>query len=73
MDCLVSPPGLKKMFCIMTMAVILFKKKLFIYWLHWVFIAPCRLPLVPASGGYFLVVVHRLLTAVASPVVGHRL
>ena len=42
---------------------------LFIYLeLCWVFIAALRLFLVAESGGYSLVVVCRLLTAVASPV-----
>ena len=57
--------------------------KLFIYfWLHWVFIAACRLSVVAKSGVYSLVAVGRgysliavcgLLTAVASLVVDPRL
>ena len=40
---------------------------LFVYfWFHWVFIAVCVLSLVAVSGGYSLVVVLRLLTAVTS-------
>ena len=40
---------------------------LFIYfWLHWIFIASHRLPLVVASVGYSLVAVLRFLIAVAS-------
>ena len=38
------------------------------FWLHWVFVV-CGLSLAVASGGYFLVVLSRLLIAVASPVV----
>ena len=46
---------------------------LFIYfWLHWVFVAACRLSLVEESGGYALDAVLRLLTAVAS-LTEHRL
>ena len=46
----------------------------FIYfWLCWVLVAPCGLSLVVASGGYSLVVAHRLLIAVASLFVKHRL
>ena len=37
-------------------------------WLCWVFIAACRLSLAVASGGYPLVAVHRLLTALVSRV-----
>ena len=45
----------------------IFLKFLFIYfWLCWVFIAAHRPSLVAASVGYSLVVVHRLLIAVAS-------
>ena len=49
---------------------------LFIYlilWLWWVFVAACGLSLVVVSGGYCLVAVQGLLTAVASLVVEHRL
>ena len=41
--------------------------------LNWVFIAMCGLSLVVASGGYSLVVVRRLLIAVAYLVAEHRL
>ena len=59
----------------------LFFNLLFIYfWLCWVFIvvhglfvAACWLSLVPVSCGYFLVVVHRLLIAMASLVAEHGL
>ena len=50
-----------------------FFKDLFIYWLHWVFIAALGLSLVVENGSYSLVEVPRLLTAVASLVVGHGL
>ena len=46
---------------------------LFIFWLHWVFVAACGLSLVVASGGYSLVAVHGLIMAVASLVAEHRL
>ena len=36
------------------------------FWLHWVFIAALRFSLVVASRGCSLVVVHRLLIAMAS-------
>ena len=42
-------------------------------WLHWVFVAVCRLSLVAASGGYSLVAVCGLLTVVVSLVEEHRL
>ena len=41
-------------------------------WLHWVSIATCGLSLVAVSGGYSLVVVHRLLISVASLVLEHE-
>ena len=41
---------------------------LFIFWLHWVFIAACGLSLVVASWGYSLAAVHGLLIVTASPV-----
>ena len=41
--------------------------------LPWVFIATLKLSLVEATKGYVLVVMHRLLTAAASPVTKHRL
>ena len=44
----------------------------YLFWLHWVFVAVCRLSLVAASGAYCLVRVLRLLTAVPS-LVEHRL
>ena len=43
------------------------------FWLCWVFLATCWLCLVAVSGGYFLVMVHRLLIVVASVVVGRGL
>ena len=43
------------------------------FWLHWVFMALQWLSLVAASGGYSMVSVHGILTAVASLVVEHRL
>ena len=47
---------------------------LFIYfWLHWVFFAACGLCLVAESAGYSLVMVIKLLIAVASLVGSHRL
>ena len=42
-------------------------------WLHWVFIAACRLSLVAASGGVLFIAVLRLLIVVASLVVEHEL
>ena len=45
---------------------------MFIYSLHWVFVAAHRLSVVVASRGYYLVAVHGLLIAVASLVVEHR-
>ena len=51
-----------------------FLKSLLIYfWLCWVFIAVPRPSLFAVSGGYSLVAVHGLLTAVASLVAEHRL
>ena len=51
-----------------------FKNFIFIYfWLYWIFIAVHGLSLVVAPGGYPLVVVHRLLIAVASLIVEHGL
>ena len=46
---------------------------LFYLWLHWVFIALHGPSPVEASGDYFLVVVHGLLTVVVSLAVEHRL
>ena len=40
---------------------------------HGLFVAACWLSLVPTSGGYSLVVVHRLLIAMASLVAEHGL
>ena len=45
----------------------------FLFWLHWVFIAARGLSLVVASRGYSLVEVHGLLIAVASLTAKHRL
>ena len=52
-----------------------FKKiNIFIYfWLFWVFVAACRLPLVAVSGGLLFVTVRGLLLPVASLVVEHGL
>ena len=50
-----------------------FFKDSFVYWLHWVFTAALGLSLVVESGSYSLVEVPRLLTAVASLVVGRGL
>ena len=38
----------------------------FSFWLSWVFVAAEGLSLVVASGGYSLVLVHKLLSSVAS-------
>ena len=47
---------------------------MFIYlWLPWVFVAECRLSLVAVKGRCSLVLVHRLLIAVASFVAEHGL
>ena len=46
---------------------------LFIFWLHWVFVAVRGLSLVAASGGLLFVAVRGLLIAVASLVAEHRL
>ena len=46
---------------------------LFIYWLHWVFIAAHRLSLVAVGRGSSLVVAGELLTVVACLILGHRL
>ena len=43
-----------------------FLKKLFIYWLHWVFIVVRGLSLVAVSGGLHFVALRGLLIAVAS-------
>ena len=48
-------------------------KKLFIYWLYWIFFTVCWLSLVALNRGYSLVVVCGLLVAVASLVAEHRL
>ena len=46
----------------------------FIYFgLCWILVAACGLSLVAVSGGYSVVVLHRLLIAVASLVVEHGL
>ena len=45
----------------------------FYFWLRWVFVAVRGLSLVAARGGLLFVAVRRLLTAVASLVVEHRL
>ena len=52
----------------------IFLKDVFIYfWLHWVFVAACRLSLVAASGGFFFDSVCGPLTAVASLAAEHGL
>ena len=43
------------------------------FWLCWVLVIVCRLPLVAESGGYSLAVVLWFLTAVASLAVEHGL
>ena len=43
------------------------------FWLCWIIIATCGLSLVVASGGHSLAAMQRLLIAVASLVVEHRL
>ena len=48
-------------------------KKLFYFWLCWVFVAACSLYLVSESRVYFLIVVHRLLIVVASLTVEQRI
>ena len=53
-----------------------FKNFLFIYfyfWLHWVFVAMCKLSRVAASRGYSLAVVCGFLTEEASLAVEHGL
>ena len=55
------------LFLLLYSIVVVFAIHLFIYfWMHWVFIAFRGLSLGAASEAYFLVVVHRLLFAVAS-------
>ena len=46
---------------------------LFIYRLHWVLVAACRLSLVAARGGHTLIAVHGLPMVVASLVAEHGL
>ena len=46
---------------------------IYLFWLHWVFIAACGLSLVVANRGYSIVVVRGLLIAVASLVAEHSL
>ena len=43
------------------------------FWLCWIIVAACGLSLVAASGGCSPVAAHRLLIAVASLAVEHRL
>ena len=57
----------------MSFSVEVFLSRSLFFWLHWVFVAPRRLSLVVASRGLLFLVVRRLLIAVASPVVEHRL
>ena len=44
-----------------------------LFWLHWVFIAACRLSLVVVSGGLLFIAVYRLLIVEASLVAEHGL
>ena len=46
---------------------------IYLFWLHWVFVAMSGLSLVAVSGGYAPAVIHRFLITVASLVVEHRL
>ena len=46
---------------------------LFIFRLHWFFIAACQLPLVVTSGNYSLVAVCRFLIVVAPLIAGREL
>ena len=46
---------------------------MYLFWLHWVFIAARGLSLAAESGGYSLVALCQLLTAVTSLVAEHRL
>ena len=48
-------------------------KKLFYFWLCWIFAAARSLSLVSESGVYFPFVARRLLTVVASLTVEHRI
>ena len=59
-------------FCL-KLYLLIFLRKTFIYLflLHWVLVAVCRLSLVAVSRGYSLVAVHRLLIVVASLVAEH--
>ena len=59
--------------CMMFQMTNLKKKKKIYFWLHGVLVAAHGLSLVAASRGRQLVVVHKLLVAVASPVADHRL
>ena len=45
---------------------------IYLFWLHWVFVAAHGLSLVAASGGLLFVAVRRLLIAVASLVAEHE-
>ena len=55
------------------MSFFFFLINVFLFWLHWVFIAARGLSLVVASRDSSLVEVHRLVIAVASLVAKHRL
>ena len=59
-------------YCLHFSIVVHFNFYFIYFWLCWVFVAACGLSLVAARGGYS-VVVHRLLTAVASLVAEHEL
>ena len=56
--------------------IIIFLKFIYLviyFWLHWVFVATCRLSLAAASGGLLFIAVHLLLVVVTSLVAEHRL
>ena len=57
----------------MTYAPIIFLWMILYIWLHWAFLAACRLSLVVASRGCLFILVFGLLTAGASVVVEHGL
>ena len=44
-----------------------------LFWLHWVLVAACELPLVAVGRGSSPVVLHGLFTAVASLIAEHGL
>ena len=68
-----APQGPQSFSSVVKAYFILFFKVLFLFfWLCWVFIAPCRLSLVAASGGYSSLQ-RGLLIAVTSLVAEHGL